>query len=136
MEHTNISPNPRAPGAWLRALVHRTFLGHFEKSFARRASAELLRIYWHERKEHPELSGRDLYQRVVARRLGARHERARDIIRGACDSFTQWPAPRELRFRDVVRFLVFEEYTHSDSTHWWTKTDMGDVVARVIPEDI
>ena len=41
-----------------------------------------------------------------------------------------------LRFRDVVRYLVFEEYTHSGSNNRWTSTDGGDVVTRVIPEEI
>ena len=35
-----------------------------------------------------------------------------------------------------MRYLVFEEYTHSGSNNWWTKIAMGDVVTRVIPEDI
>ncbi len=32
--------------------------------------------------------------------------------------------------------LVFEEYTHSGSNNRWTSTDAGDVVTRVIPEEI
>lgn len=36
----------------------------------------------------------------------------------------------------MVRYLVFEEYTHSGSNNRWTKTDGGDVVTRVIPEEI
>lgn len=38
-------------------------------------------------------------------------------------------------FRDVVRYLVFEEYIHSGSNNRWTKTG-GDVVTRAIPEVI
>ena len=53
-----------------------------------------------------------------------------------CGIRQQGPAERELRFRDVVRYLLFEEYTHSGSNNRWTSTDGGDVVTRVIPEEI
>ena len=35
-----------------------------------------------------------------------------------------------------MRYLVFEEYTHSGSDNRWTRTDGGDGVTRVIPEEI
>ena len=41
-----------------------------------------------------------------------------------------------MRFRDVVHYLVFDEYVHSGKAREATKTNMGPVVARIIPEEL
>ena len=112
------------------------FIALAEKRFARHASRELLDLFWLEQREHPELSGRSLYEAVVARRLGPNAARAAEVIRHAEESFTDWPIERELRFRDVVHYLIFDEYTHRAKARQGTRTNIGDTVARIIPEDL
>ena len=41
-----------------------------ERHYARRVSEQMLDLFQRERREHPDLSGRTLYEAVAARRLG------------------------------------------------------------------
>ncbi|HET7755668.1 MAG TPA: hypothetical protein VFK87_00280 [Steroidobacteraceae bacterium] len=106
-----------------------------ERRFARHASKELLDLFHAAQREHPELSGRPLYQEVVARRLGPDHKRAAEIIRHAEESFTDWPVERALRFRHVVHYLIFDEYMRLGKARDGTRINMGSTVACIIPEE-
>jgi hypothetical protein len=106
-----------------------------ERRFAQHASAELLKLYTQQRREHPEMSKRVLYQNIVAQRLGPQAVRADELVRRAEESFTDWPVDRDLKFRHVVHYLVFYEYTMLDPARRGTMTNMGAVVAQFIPED-
>ena len=112
------------------------FIAHAERHYARQASRELLELYGREHREHPELTGRSLYVAVVARRLGPDATNAADVVLRAEESFTDWPVERELRFRHVVHYQIFDEYQRQAPTRQGTRTNMGDVVARIIPEEI
>lgn len=63
---------------------------------------------------------------------------AAELVRRAEESFADWPAERAVRFRDVVHYLIFDEYLHQGQgkAREATKTNMGAVVARVIPEEL
>jgi hypothetical protein len=111
-------------------------LARAERRYAKQASTQLLTLYRRERRDHPEVSSRELYQSIVAQRLGPQAGRAAEIVRRAEESFTDWPVARELKFRDVVHYLIFEEYTRVGAVREGTKTNMGLVIARVIPGDI
>jgi hypothetical protein len=117
-----------------------TSLGIFsvlaERRYAKQASKELLELFYVVRNGQPELSGRALYEAVIARRLGANQKRAGEIVRRAEESFTDWPSDRDLRFRHVVHYQVFDEFTHSGPGRENTRTNMGTVVARIIPEEL
>ena len=104
--------------------------------YARRASEELLELLRVVQGEQPELSGRALYQAVITRRLGANEKRAGEIVRRAEVTFTEWPSEKELRFHHVVHYQVFDEFTHSGPGRDGTRTNMGRVVARIIPEQL
>ena len=114
----------------------RWFVAHAERRYAKQAAAKLLGLYWQQRREHPGMSQRALYQSVVAQRLGPQAHRAAEVVRRAEESFTDWPAERELRFRHVVHYLIFEEYTRVGKAREGTRTNMGIVVARIVPEEI
>ncbi|SRR6266436_4913790 len=112
------------------------FIAHAERHYARQASRELLELYWREHSEHPELTGRSLYVAVVARRLGPDATSATDVVRRAEESFTDWPVERELSFRHVVHYQIFNEYTRQGPARQGTRTNIGEAVARIIPEEI
>src|ERR1700751_3073262 len=88
----------------------RLFVARTERRYAERASAQLLELYRRARHEHPELLRRALYRNIVAQRLGPEARRADELVRRAEQSFADWPADRELKFRDVVHYLIFDEY--------------------------
>ena len=112
------------------------FIAHDERRYARQASRELLELYGREHREHPELTGRSLYEAVLARRLGPGTSNAATIVRRAEESFTDWPVERELRFRHVVHYQIFVEYTRQGPARQGTRTNIGEAVARIIPEEI
>ena len=112
------------------------FIAHAERRYARQASRELLELYGREHREHPELSGRALYVAVVARRLGPDATNAAEVVRRAEESFTDWPVERELSFRHVVHYQIFVEYTRQGPARHGTRTNIGEAVARIIPEEI
>jgi len=112
------------------------FAAFSERRYAKRASRELLDLLRAEQRDHPELKGRALYEAVIARRLGPDSTtRAGQIVLRAEESFTDWPVDRELRFRHVVHYQIFNEYTHRAGARHSTRTNSGVVVARIIPED-
>jgi hypothetical protein len=112
------------------------FSAQAERRYARQASKELLALFRAVQREHLELSGRTLYRAVIARRLGCDDRKAAEIVLRAEESFTDWPVERELRFRHVVHYQVFHEFTDSGPARDGTRTNMGIAVARIIPEDI
>src|SRR5207302_2114474 len=112
------------------------FAAHAERKYATQASTQLLDLYWQQRSAQPDLADRVLYEGVVAQRLGPDASRAGEIVRRAEESFTEWPVERELKFRHFVNYLIFDEYMRSGTVREGTKTNMGAVVARIIPEEI
>jgi len=112
------------------------FVAHAERRYARRASTQLLELYQQARREHPDLSGRSLYEAVLARRLAPDAGSAAEIVRRAEESFTDWPVARELTFRHVVHYQIFTEFTRQAAARQGTRTNIGVVVARIITEAI
>ena len=105
-----------------------------EKWFAWRKSHEMLRWYQRVSVEEPQLTGGSLYEEIIVRRSGVDLETATGVLRRARHSFCKWPSPRRLRYRDVVHYVVVDEYMRSQLTNFrGTYTDMRRVVARIIP---
>ena len=111
-------------------------VAHDERRYARQASRELLELYQLVHREHPELSGRELYIAVIARRLGPNAGNAADIVLRAEESFTDWPVERALRFSHVVHYQIFDEFRLQAPARHGTRTNIGEVVARIIPDEI
>jgi hypothetical protein len=107
-----------------------------EKWFARRASHELLDLHERIHREEPQLTGRTLYERVVVLRSGLDVKAAAGVLRRAEQSFCDWPSGRDLRFLDLVLYVVVDEYLRSHVATLGTQTNMGKIVARVIPADL
>jgi hypothetical protein len=115
----------------------RVFVTRAERRYAKGASQQLLELFRHEQREHPRLKGRALYKAVIARRLGSNSIlSAADIVRRAEESFADWPRHRELRFRDVVHYQIFDEYMRQSEVRVGTRTDFGVAVARIIPAEL
>jgi hypothetical protein len=123
----------------LKGLAHNIglFAGTAERHYAKRASEQMLDLFHKERRVHPDLNGWALYEAVAARRLGDKPRiSAAEVVRRAEESFADWPVERAVRFRDVVHYMIFDEYVHSGKAREATRTNMGAVVARIIPEEL
>ena len=105
-----------------------------EKWYAWRTSHEMLRWYQRVSGEEPQLTGQSLYEEVIVRRSRLDVETARGVLQRARQSFCEWPGPRKLRFRDVVHYVVKDEYKRAHSSDLsGTYIDMRRVVASIIP---
>jgi len=113
----------------------RFFLARSERRYAKQAAEQLMAIFQRQRVEHPNVSAQALYESVVAERLGPHANRAKQVIRRALESFTNWPVERELKFRHVAHYLIFDEYMRVGKARGGTETNMGAVIASIIPDD-
>ena len=110
---------------------------YVERRYAKDASQQLLELFRQEQREHAELKGRALYEAVVARRLGSNPPlSAAVVVRRAEESFVDWPRERELKFRDVAHYQIFDEYMRHGKERVGTRTNIGVAVARVIPDEL
>ena len=107
-----------------------------EKLFAWHASRELLDLYKRIQLEEPQLTGRTLYERVVIRRSGLDVQAAVGVLRRAEESFCDWPSGSDLKFHDLVQYVVIDEYLRSHVGTVGTRTNMVKVVAGIIPHDL
>lgn len=107
-----------------------------ERRYARRASRGVLDIYWQVRGAHPELTGKALYTEVVATHSRTDQKAAGAIVLKAEQSFAEWPKQRDLMFRDVVAYLVFDEFMRSHPSSHGTRADMRRVAAKIIPSNL
>lgn len=113
------------------------FVAHAERQYAKRASREMLELYSREQRQSPELKGRPLYEAIVARRIGSNPPlSAVQIVRRAEESFVDWPGDRQLKFRDVVHYQIFDEYMRQGDVRIGTRSNIGVIVARIIPDEL
>lgn len=113
------------------------FVAHSERRYAKDASQQLLELFWRVQREHPELTGAALYEAVIARRLGETATISpSEIVKRAEESFADWPVQRDLKFRDVVHYQIFDEYMRQGQVRQGTRTNIGDAVARIVPDEL
>lgn len=129
-------PAPGAPARANEARSPRVSLMLSEWWYARRASRDLRGWYDRVHSEEPRLTGRPLYNRVLVRRSGLDANAADLVLRRAEQSFSDWSSDRDLRFRDVVLYVVIEEWMRNHLTRVGARTHMERVVARAIPGDL
>ena len=107
-----------------------------EKWYAWRTSHEMLRWYQRVSGEEPHLTRTTLYREIVVRRLELDIGAARDLLQRVRQSFCEWPHQRELRFRDVVNYLVVDEYMQGNVTNVGMYTDTRRIVSGIIPSHL
>lgn len=118
----------------LRGLIASWRLARSERRHAERASDELLALYRVVSADHPELSGRELYGRLVMARTGCDATEANRKLDCAEESFAAWPVSRELTLCDVVHYLSVAEFiaAHGGVMH----ADINLVVKSNIPHQL
>jgi hypothetical protein len=104
--------------------------------YTRRASRRLLRLYETVHREHPKHGARALYEEVVVRWSDVDVPAARAILRRAAQSFVDWDSDRDLRFRDVVIYLVADGYVRAHPERHGARSRMARTAARIIPREL
>jgi hypothetical protein len=104
--------------------------------YTRRASRRLLHLYETVHREHPKHGARALYEEVVVRWSDVDVPAARAILRRAAQSFVDWDSDRDLRFRDVVIYLVADDYVRAHPERHGARSRMARTAARTIPREI
>jgi hypothetical protein len=107
-----------------------------ERTYARRASRELLELYHRLAAEAPGLTGRDLYERVVAERTGIDSKGVGVIVQRAEESFAEWPVERPLIFRDIVLYLILQKRGSSAIDIAGARSALGGAVAEIVPAEL
>jgi len=126
---------PQVSG-WFGRLLGPVLAGWRESRQAKKTSQEMLAMYLAEEASTPNIADRDLYRRVLVRRLGGSVVAAEAVLRRAEESFASWPTKRPLKYRDIVHCLAVMEYLDSSAVANWTRKDFRHRVARYIPEDL
>jgi len=127
-------------GLLWRAARHLPFLNRMvaqrEQAMARACCAEMLEILKSLESREPGLRGEPLYARAVTQRLACDIARAREIVRLADLSFAQWPEERDVRFRDVVNYLIVHQILGRDAKAMGAQSDIDRIIRDTIPKDL
>jgi len=81
-----------------------------ELRFASRVCTESLAALADVRAARPQLSGDELYEAVIARRLASDARAARAILDRTYASLEDWGNDREPKLLDVITYMIVSEY--------------------------
>ncbi len=112
------------------------FLALKEKRFIKAMAKRLLASYKEISRRRPELSGETLYREVLLYSKLADADHITQLLWEADDSLDAWTTQSitKLSFRDVVHFVVLEQYLAND--HAATVVSVRDIVYALIPADL
>ena len=103
--------------------------------YAWRTSREMLLCYLRVRENDPDLDGLVLYERVLASR-GLSLNAITQVLAHAQESFCTWPISRDLRFRDVVHYVVVTDYLRAHPQKVGIQTNLTTTIGRIISKDL
>ena len=126
---------PAGPGRWVDLVSGGALRTWRECSYAKRASRRAVQVYREVELTKPELSGLKRYKEVVSRQTGLDDTAVRRILAGAESSFAAWPVERELRFRDVVQYLVISKCLADEPNALGTRTRLTAIIESEVPEN-
>jgi hypothetical protein len=123
-----------------RVARHLPFLNRMvaqrEQTLARTCCAEMLNVLKQIQAQEPALQSEALYTRAITRRLACDTAQAREIVRMADVSFAQWPEERDVRYRDVVKYLIVHEILGRDAKSMGAQSDIDRIVRDSIPQEL
>ena len=131
-ESADINGSSAAPPSRFRNLFGGRRKRNEELRFADRVCTESLAALAEVRAARPQLSGDDLYEAVIARRLRLGERAARMILQRAYDSLADWGSDRAPKFLDVVRYMIVNEYLDAVSGARGMSLDLGAFLAQHI----
>ncbi len=134
------APAPEIPpwhgGTGLRGLLAARLNAWRERRHAERTSRDLLALYRQLAATNPGREVRELFKMVVMTRLKCDPAAAEIVLRGAAESFAEWPVPRGLTLGDVAHYVAISEFLALHRGERWMHSDIKQIVADRIPGDI
>lgn len=121
-----------SPTSRFRALFAGRRKRNEELRFADRVCTESLAALADVRAARPQLSGDELYEAVIARRLQRGDGAARIILQRTYESLEDWGTDRAPRFLDVVRYMIVNEYLDAATGERGMSVDLGAYLAQHI----
>jgi len=128
----DIADKVESPTQRLRALLADKLKRIEERMFAGRVCSESLAAYHAIRRQNPALSGDDLYEAVIARRINLDSAGARAIVWRTHASLEDWMSDRGPTFRDIVKYMIVSEYLGQEASERGMNLDLGPYLAKRI----
>ena len=100
--------------------------------FASRVCSESLAALADVRAARPQLSGDELYEAVIARRMQRGDGAACAVLQRTYESLADWGSDREPKFLDVVRYMIVSEYLDAATGERGMSIDLGALLAQHI----
>jgi hypothetical protein len=104
-----------------------------ERQYAEKCCSHLRALHRRACDSAPDLAGPPLYSRVVQQYLGCDEETADRILRGAEESYSEWPQSRLLTFRDVAHYLTVVGLCEGPKGQGRVETDLRPTIGRLLP---
>jgi len=95
----------------------------------------MLLCYRRVRENDPDLHGLALYERVLASR-GLSLYAITQVLAHARESFCTWPISRDLRFRDVVHYVVVTDYLRAHPKKVGVQTNLTITIGRIVAKEL
>ena len=107
-----------------------------EKRFVRTASLAILNLHASERIADPDLRGRPLYEKIASKYLNITNAEARDVVERARKSFAVWPYERDLKLRDVARYIIVNQYIETHGVDGTAGNHFQKTICKIIAKTL
>ena len=135
-ESADITGPSESPTRRFRALFGGRRKRNEELQFASRVCTESLAALAEVRAARPQLSGDELYEAVIARRMQRGEDAARAILQRTYESLADWGNDRAPTFLDVVRYMIVNEYLDAATGERGMSVDLGAFLAQHVDPKI
>jgi hypothetical protein len=113
---------------WLRARQERRIVNEINH--------ELLELYGRITTEHPQLSNRERFNKLVMMRNHCDEDEAYAVLHRAEDNYAAWPIERELTLCDVIHYLSVREYLAEQKDELWVRENISANLKRMVPHKL
>ena len=132
LESVDINGSSAPPTSRFRALFGGRRKRSEELQFASRVCTESLAALADVRAARPQLSGDELYEAVIARRMQRGDTAARAVLQRTYEGLADWGSDRAPKFLDVVRYMIVNEYLDAATGERGMSVDLGAFLAQRI----
>lgn len=120
----------------LRALLHVQWMRWAEKRHAERTTRAVVARYRDILARYPGLPVRDALCLLVMEHARCDDHAARRVLANAENSFSTWPADRNLNLADVAHYLAVSEFLALHCRERGIRSDIGHLVGALVPREL
>jgi hypothetical protein len=107
-----------------------------ERQYAVKQCRELLHMHQSLAARQSGVDRMELYRQLVAQRTGGDAKAVDALLGHATESYAQWPVDRPLNLRDVIHYLVVQEYLASHRQASWLEQNLKRIVDSAVPHEL